>query len=173
MLYRERHDGSGAMPLPVRGEGHAAAFHAHPRKTAYRHGTHRIICNRAIIAVVLASVAGGGCSKGFEQKKLGKDSPQADQVRAMVQALRQAGEKGLSDLLPRQAAGELTDSQRQSLRASLMELIRADSVELDRIDRFGPEIYRVTFTLVAAGKSRPAALLLVVQGDQLRWAGRN
>jgi protein O-mannosyl-transferase len=37
----------GAMPLPVRGEGHEPPSHAHPRKTACEHGTHGSPCDRA------------------------------------------------------------------------------------------------------------------------------
>jgi hypothetical protein len=127
---------------------------------------------RTLLAVFLL-VGIAGCSKDYEQKKLGTDSPQAAQVRAMVQSLRQAGEKGLLDVMKQQSAGSLSEPQTESLQASLRELAAAESAELDRIDRFGPEVYRATFTLASAGKTRPVALLLVSKANQLRWAGRN
>lgn len=124
-------------------------------------------------AVGLLAFCLAGCGKDYEQKKLGKDSAQGQQVRAMVQALRDGGEKGLAGVMAQQAAGGLSDSQIQALRASLMELLRAGSVELERIDRFGPEVYRATLVLSTGGASRSAAFLLVEKDGQLRWAGRN
>ena len=123
--------------------------------------------------MILLLAAMSGCGKEYEQKKLGKDSPEGQRVAAMVQAMRQAGEKGVDETLSKQAAGGLTDPQRQSLRAALMELIQAASVELDRFDQFGPQVYRATFRLSSGGASRTAAFLLVSQGAELRWAGRN
>jgi hypothetical protein len=122
---------------------------------------------------MLLALATAGCGKDYEQKKLGRDSPQGAQVRAMVQALRAGGEKGLDGALARQAAGNLSDPEKQALRAALMELLRAGSVELERIDQFGPRAYRATFILTAGGAPRPAAFLLVEKDGQLRWAGRN
>jgi hypothetical protein len=125
-------------------------------------------------AVLLtAAIAMTGCSKDFEQKKLGKDSPEASRVRAMVDALRQGGEKGLAETMKTQAAGGLTGSQELALQASLRELIAADAVEVDKVDSFGPQVYRATLKLSTGGKTRAVALLLVATGDELRWAGRN
>ena len=125
------------------------------------------------IAILLLAAAAGGCSKDYEQKKLGKDSPEGQRVRAMVESLRQGGEKGLPDALARQSAGGLSQAQAEALQASLRELIQASSVEMERFDSFGPKVYRATFTITSAGNSRTAAFLLVAQGDELRWAGRN
>jgi ABC-type Fe3+ transport system permease subunit len=38
----------GAMPLPVRGEGHVSSPHAHPRQTACEHGTHRFAFDKSL-----------------------------------------------------------------------------------------------------------------------------
>jgi len=128
--------------------------------------------SRAAAAGLLALCA-CGCGKDYDQKKLGKDSPQAAQVRAKVQALRDGGEKGLPGAMARQAAGGLSDAQTQALRASLMELLRAETVELERMDQFGPSVIRATFVLSSGSAKHSAAFLLVEKDGQLRWAGRN
>ncbi len=114
-----------------------------------------------------------GCSRDYEQKKLGKDSPEAQRVRTMVDALRQGGEQGLAAAMRAQAAGGLTGAQELALQASLRELIAADGVEVEKVDSFGPQVYRATLRVSAGGQTRAVALLLVVKGDEFRWAGRN
>jgi hypothetical protein len=125
------------------------------------------------VAAGLLALCLAGCGKDYDQKKLGKDSAQGRQVQAMVQTLRDGGEKGLTAAMAQQAAAGLSGSQTQALRLSLMELLRAGSVELERIDQFGPSVIRATFVLTTGGAKRSAALLLVEKEGQLRWAGRN
>lgn len=123
--------------------------------------------------LTLVAVAVSGCGRKYEHKRLEQDSAEAAEVREMVRVLRQAGKEGLPGVMSEQAAEGLNESQTRALRAALTELIEVDSVVLVRVDGFGPNIYRATFTLSSAGASRTAALLLVSRGGHLCWAGRN
>lgn len=132
------------------------------------------IRNRLAAAVAgLALLPVAGCSDGYEQRRLAGDAPQRRELRVMVDALRSGGEEALEGFLAEHGASGLTDVQRAALRASLTEIVRAESVELTELDRFGRDVYRATLRMTTAGQTKPAYFLLIRSGGRLRWAGRN
>ncbi|MGA2264945.1 MAG: hypothetical protein ABSH10_00750 [Phycisphaerae bacterium] len=134
----------------------------------------RIMINSAIVAAVLfAALAWPGCSKEYARRPLGKDGPEGQEVRGMVAALRSADATGLEAVLRRQMAGGLTELQAQSLEATLIQLAKAEAVELEALDRFGEDVTRAALRVTSGGASRTVCLLLVRADGRLRWAGRN
>lgn len=121
---------------------------------------------------VLAAAV-GGCGGEYEREEFGPDSSQADSVRQMVTRLRDGGEAGLDQVLARDAADDLDDAQQRALRAALRELIRADDVRLERLDRFGKDVWRAVFELTTSAGKRTACLLLFVRDGRPRWASPN
>ncbi len=126
-----------------------------------------------MVLLIAVFVAGMGCSKEFKHQGLGMDSPQAAEVKQLLDGLRKGGQSGLDETIRQRGASGMNPQQAQVLRASLMELVTADKVELVRVDEFGDKIIRGTFKLDTAGKESTVAFLLVQEDDGLRWAGRN
>jgi hypothetical protein len=141
-------------------------------RVAKRHASRSGVAKRrpALARAAILLLLMTGCGKDYGQQKLGRDSPQGRQVAGMVQALRQAGEKGLDPVLSRQAVEGLSQAELQALRAGLIEIVRAKNVEFERLDKFGPQVYRATFMLEKDGAKQPAAMLLVDKDGLLRWA---
>jgi hypothetical protein len=134
----------------------------------------RITISSAIVAAVLSAVlAWPGCSKQYAHKPLGKDGPEGQEVRGMVTALRSAAPAGLEAAIRQQTAGGLTELQAQTLEATLIQLARAEAVELEALDRFGDNVTRAALRVTSGGSSRTVCLLLVRADGRLRWAGRN
>jgi hypothetical protein len=136
----------------------------------------RIMIRNSLIILVAAQVLPvfAGCSKEYEHRKLGRDSPQAKQVRKMVQSLHEGGLERLGELMARQAAADLTGGQTRVLRGALERIVDADSVELEKIERFGKNVYRAVFRLDEKnGPATLAVLLVTAKAGTLRWAGPN
>jgi len=129
--------------------------------------------NRAVILLALAVGLLAGCADRHEHERLDLDSPHARRVRQMVDAVREAGLDRLSELTDRDAAGGLTPGQSKALAAALAEVAAADTVELLRMDSFGPQVVRATLRLRRVGREQTVAFLLVETDAGLRWAGRN
>jgi len=123
--------------------------------------------------VLIATGFLGGCSDKYGHKPLGSDSPEAQQVRAMTEELRADGMDRLKDIANSQALEELTDQQLERLHLGLEKLVVADGAELQKIEKFGPDIYRAVFTVEIGSDSEPLAMLLGTSGGKLRWIGRN
>ncbi|MDP7636789.1 MAG: hypothetical protein QF577_04480 [Phycisphaerae bacterium] len=134
-----------------------------------------MIRNSLIILVVAQMLpVFAGCSKEYEHRKLGRDSPQAKQVRKMVQLLHEGGLERLDELMARQAAADLTGGQTRVLRGAMERIVDADTVELEKIERFGKNVYRAVFRLDGKNRSATLAVLLVTaKAGTLRWAGPN
>ncbi len=128
----------------------------------------KILCGFAATVVLAA-----GCSRDYEQKQLGDDSPQAGQVRDMIASLRQGGLERLDETMRRQAAEGLSRQQQAGLRATLAEIIEAEKVELNRLDRFGKNVCRAALDLSEGPQQSKVFVLLVESQGDLRWAGRN
>jgi len=126
-----------------------------------------------LAAVVCAAVAWPGCSKKYPQTELAKDGPIAQQVLAMAAALQKTGPEGLDNVFEEQAAGGLTPQQERGLRAALLQIAKADEVELEDLSRFGKNVYRASLRLRAGGTSSEVCMLLVQSDGHLRWAGQN
>lgn len=131
--------------------------------------------NRLLLAVAaIAALALTGCSKSYEHRRLDGDDPQVDQVRHLLQALREQDEEHLPGVVREQAAAGLTTAQEQALQAALSELAQAESVHLVRLDAFGDRVRRATFRRTNRGQSTDEAMLLIADADgRLRWAGPN
>jgi len=130
------------------------------------------ITEAAVVAAAL--VLAGGCSKKYGHERLGTGSPEAAKVHKMLLDLREAGEKGLDETIRKDGADGLSQAQAKMLRATLLEMIRADAVELERMDRFGGSVWRAIFELTTREGSSTAAVLIVIPEDgRPRWAGRN
>ena len=131
--------------------------------------------NRPLLAAAaVAALALTGCSKSYEHRRLGGNDPQADQVRRLLQALREQDEEHLPAVVREQAAANLTTAQEQALQTALRELAQAESVHLVRLDAFGDQVRRATFRRTNRGRSTDEAMLLITDADgRLRWVGPN
>ncbi len=130
-----------------------------------------------LAAACLAAMAlAGGCSDEYGHERLGGASPQFVRARAMLDELRSCGDDGLDDVLTRQIAAGIAPPQAKGLRYVLSQLARADETAVQRVDRFGPGIYRATLTFTVEGRPRTMALLLIPDEDDektLYWANTN
>ena len=134
----------------------------------------RITIRNKILCGFAATVAlAAGCSKDYGQKQLGDDSPQAGQVRAMIASLRRAGLERLDETMRQQAAEGISVQQQAGLRATLAEIIEAEKVELNRLDRFGKNVCRAALDLSEGERRSKVFVLFVESRGNLRWAGRN
>lgn len=135
----------------------------------------RITTSRAaLVLLAVAALAVAGCAKKYAQQSLGKDGPVAQEIGAMVAALRSAGPEGLDQAIQEQAAGGLTAIQERSLRASLSRIATADAAELEDLSRFGRNVYRASLRLRSGGGTSATVCMLLVHADgRLRWAGQN
>jgi len=134
----------------------------------------RIMTNNRLVIAAVATVLCAGCSKEYSHHRLDKDGPEATRVISLVSDLRQGGTGGLDKTMPQQALEGLTEDQLKSLRFALEKIVTADSVELQKIEQFGEQVYRVVFALeTAEGPESLAMLLGMSDGDELRWIGKN
>ena len=132
-----------------------------------------MINNRFVIAAVVTALC-AGCSKEYSHRRLDADGPEAKQVRSLVSALRQAGAGGLDKTMARQVRPGLTKDELKGLRFALDKIVTADSVELQKIEQFGKQVYRVVFALDTGGEGESLAMLLAISADDtLRWIGKN
>ncbi|MBT3199283.1 MAG: hypothetical protein HN350_05155 [Phycisphaerales bacterium] len=120
------------------------------------------------IAVVFATLC-LGCSREYSQSRLDADGPEATQVKTLVAALRQAGADGLPAETTAQAIPGLTEPELKGLRFALGKIVSADSVELQKIERFG-KVYRAVFALDTDGAPGSLSMLLGPSSDgKLKW----
>jgi hypothetical protein len=127
-----------------------------------------------LVAAVCAAAAWAGCSKRYPQRELARNGPIGQQVWGMAAALQKAGPEGLDKLYERQAASGLTPQQERSLRAAMLQIAKAQKVEVQDLARFGKNVYRASLRLRSAGgTSSEVCMLLVRSNGALRWAGQN
>ena len=129
--------------------------------------------NHSVALFCLAMSALAGCSESYDRQGLGADSPQAVQVRRMIAALRNAGSDRVEEIMRRQMPTNLQSHRADALKATLTNIVKADSVELTKIDCFGDKVYRASLKLTSAGRRQALHVLLVQAEGKLRWAGRN
>ena len=91
----------------------------------------------------------------------------------MLETLRRDGAANLDRSMSEQGVAGLDEGFASALRATLKELIDADTARLQDLDRFGENVYRATFLLTSGRQSRQVFILLVEKDGALRWAGRN
>jgi fructose-specific phosphotransferase system component IIB len=125
-----------------------------------------------ILAMVCISAL-CGCSKDYQHAEMGKDSPLGKKAAAMIQAMRSAGKDGLAAVVGRDGASGLNQSQQAGLQAALEEIVAADQAELTDMERFGDKVFRATIQTTVGGKSQEFCMLMVLSGDELKWAGKN
>ena len=114
-----------------------------------------------------------GCSKEYQHAEMGKDSPMGKKAAAMMQSIRSAGKEGLAEIVRRDGASGLNESQQAGLQATLEEIAAADQAELIDMERFGDKVFRATIQLAIGGKLQEFCMLMVLSGDELKWAGKN
>ena len=91
----------------------------------------------------------------------------------MLDQLLQAEGEGIEDLLTRQIANGLSEPQQDVVRLTLNELRQVEKVQLKRVDRWGKDMFRATIETITAGKRQTLAMLIISDGGNLYWAGRN
>ena len=127
-----------------------------------------------LVALLAAMLLSAGCSKEYEHERFAQDSPEAGHIRKLVGALREGGPDRLDELVSGQAAPGLTEKETRSLRFVLAQIVEADSVELEKTERFGKQVYRAVLRLTGKDGPRTLAVLLVKTEDgTLRWVGKN
>ena len=131
------------------------------------------IRNRPVLPILAALLLAAGCDKEYDQRDLAGDSPQAAEVRAMIRTLRQAGGKGVDEFMARHGAQGLSAGRQVALRATLLRIAQAETVELERLDSFGKNVCRASLRLGPSGRTESLFALLIVKDGQLRWAGPN
>ncbi len=131
------------------------------------------IRNSVFFAALVGGLVATGCSKEYEQDRIDGDSPRAAEVRSMIASLREGGTDGVDEHVRRFGASDLTDAQTAALRATLREIVNAEAAELERLDRFGDDVYRASLRLTSGRQTRALLVLLVETDGALRWAGRN
>ena len=132
-----------------------------------------MVNNRLVIAAAVM-VFCAGCSKEYAHERLESDGPEAARVRALVQALRQAGADALDETIVRQTRPGLTEYEVKSLRFALDKIVAADSVELQKTEKFGKQVYRVVLAIETADGPESLAMLLAIGADdKMRWIGKN
>jgi hypothetical protein len=130
--------------------------------------------NNRLIIIAVATVFLVGCSEKYDHDRLGTDGPEAKQVRALVSVLRQSGPDDLDKTIALQALPDLTGDQLKALRSALDLIVAADGVELQKIDKFGKQVYRVVFALDIDGAPESLAMLLSIgDEDKFKWIGKN
>ena len=131
------------------------------------------IRNRSLLLLLATLLLWAGCGREYDQRDLAADSPQATQVREMIRTLRQAGGDGVDEFMARHGAEGLSAARQAALRATLLRIARAETVELKRLDSFGKNVCRASLRLGPAGRMESLFALLIVKEGQLRWAGPN
>ncbi|MDP7287819.1 MAG: hypothetical protein QGH94_07490 [Phycisphaerae bacterium] len=129
--------------------------------------------NKGFLIVAVGALLCAGCSSEYSPSRLDSDSPEAKRVVSMVSTLRQGGVDGLAANMSAQAIPGLTKPQLKGLRVGLEKIVTADDVQLQKIERFGQQIYRAVLTLKVDGRTEPLAMLLAPDGDGLGWIGPN
>lgn len=134
----------------------------------------RTMTRNNLVALLAAMLLSAGCSKQYEHERFAQDSPEAVHIRKLVGALRKGGPDGLDERMAEQAAPGLNDNQMRSLRFALAQIVAADTVELEKTERFGRQVYRAVFRLRTEDVPGSLAMLLVkTQDGALRWVGKN
>ncbi|MCP4374943.1 MAG: hypothetical protein GY794_01990 [bacterium] len=129
--------------------------------------------NNKLLITVVAMAFCVGCSDEYEHDRLGRDGPEAQQIRAMVSVLRDGGPDALDKALADQALEKLSNDQLNALRSTLERIVIADSVELEKIEKFG-EVYRVVLKIESSnGPGSLAMLAGMTSDDKLKWIGKN
>ena len=118
-----------------------------------------------------------GCAEDpppYERSELSLQSPQARQVRAMLDRLRQAGPEGLDAIAREGGIDDLSPDQARMLQFALGQLARAREAKLTSLERFGPTLLRAGFEVTTEGKTAEKSMLLLRTPDgTLRWARPN
>ena len=121
---------------------------------------------------LMAFFMANGCSDKYEHQQMGGDSQQLAKIRQMLGQLRQ-GPDSLDAALSRQVAAGLSQGRENMVRVRLAEIAGAEKVLLERLDRWGQDMYRATIKYTADGRAHTLAMLLVADGYELDWAGVN
>jgi hypothetical protein len=109
-----------------------------------------------------------GCSETHEHEAIGKDSPEFKAVQKMVDSLRL---HGVDEAMETSAAKGLKPGRIQALTATLETLYKAEAIELQIVDQFGPQTFRATFLL---NETKTFAVLLVQpEKEEFYWVGMN
>lgn len=90
----------------------------------------------------------------------------------MVGQLRSCAEDELDRTITQQMAAHLDEGRDRMAKAALRKLAQAEKVQVLLTDRYGENVYRVSFRLTVSAKPQSLTMLLVPdENDNLRWAG--
>ena len=124
------------------------------------------------LALVAAAALAGGCGGKYKRKELTKDSPRAKEIQAMVQQLRSCAEAELDRVIAQQMVAQLEEGRARMARDALKKVAQAEEMQILLTDRYGDDVYRVSFRLTVSSKPHSLTMLLVLdENDKLRWAG--
>lgn len=125
------------------------------------------------VALACAAVAvAGGCGGKYKRKELTKDSRRAKEIQAMVQQLRSCAEGELDRAIAQQMVTQLEEGRARMAKAALKKVAQAEEMQILLTDRYGDNVYRVSFRLTVSSQPHSLTMLLVPdENDNLRWAG--
>ena len=125
-----------------------------------------------VLACIAAAVVAGGCGGKYKRKELSQDSRRAKEITRMVQQLRSCAEGELDRVIAEQMAAHPDDGRSRMAKAALKKLAQAEKVQVLLTDRYGENVYRVSFRLTVSAQPQSLTMLLVPdENDNLRWAG--
>ena len=124
------------------------------------------------LALACAAAMAAGCSGKYKRKELSPDTERAKEIHEMIRQLRSCGEGELDRVIAGQMVTDLNEGKARMAKAALKKLAQAEKAQVLLMDRFGANVYRVSFTLTVSDRPHSLTRLLVPdENDKLRWAG--
>ena len=119
-----------------------------------------------------AAAMAAGCGGKYKRKELSADHKRVREIHRMVQQLRSCAAGELDRTITQQMVADMDKGRARMAKAALKKLAQAEKVQVLLTDRYGENVYRVSFRLTVSAKPQPLTMLLVPdKNDNLRWAG--
>lgn len=117
---------------------------------------------------------GAGCRGKYERKELTDTSERVKEIRRMVRQLRSAEGGELDRVIASQTVQGMAEPRRRMADAALRKLAQAENAKIVLTDRYGDDVFRVSFDLTVSDGPESLTMLLVPDNEnKLRWAGPN
>ncbi|MBI1336202.1 MAG: hypothetical protein GC164_04485 [Phycisphaera sp.] len=126
-----------------------------------------------MLALTCVCLAPLGCEKKYAYRDLGLDSPEARQVEANLQRLRESAPDQRAELTKTQLDEGLKPELAQAITRALLDLASRPESKLVSVDRFGPDVYRAVFDRNANSGPNQTAFLLVKRNGDMKWVTLN
>ena len=125
-----------------------------------------------LVALGLLAVGVAGCSRApYRNTDLTPDSAEGREISEQLATLKNGGTAGVPAFMRAHAA---VDNERAAmLQWALGQLVTADTLELRRLDAFGPDIVRAVIAVKRGGAEQENTFLLVRKKNRLQWASPN